>query len=230
MNDVIRPAFDDSFDPSGGLSSERAAESRKAAAAVRQWRRRARIVRLARRALPLSIGLIVLLLVGVAAMRTFQAAQAENEAQRASATLVNARFYGQDRQGRAFLIGAATARQMLGAVQGPVALEQPTLEIGRDQPDPTRVRADRGVYDQRTGILTLHDDVRINEGGQGFEFRTQTAVVDTRTGVVSGRSPVEGQGPMGSISASSYAIYDQGARIVFRGSGDNKVRATINDP
>jgi lipopolysaccharide export system protein LptC len=53
-------------------------------------------------------------------------------------------------------------------------------------------------------------------------------VVDTDTGVVTGDKGVQGRGPLGSIDASSYAIYDQGQRVVFNGQGENKVRGTIN--
>jgi len=53
-------------------------------------------------------------------------------------------------------------------------------------------------------------------------------VVDTNTGVVTGDKGVQGRGPLGTIDASSYAIYDQGQRVVFSGQGENKMRGTIN--
>ena len=53
-------------------------------------------------------------------------------------------------------------------------------------------------------------------------------MVDTATGIVTGSKGVEGVGPLGTISASSYAIYDQGERVVFKGSGDNKIRGVFN--
>ena len=52
-------------------------------------------------------------------------------------------------------------------------------------------------------------------------------MVDTATGVVTGNKGVQGQGPLGTISASSYAIYDQGERVTFNGAGENKVRGTL---
>jgi lipopolysaccharide export system protein LptC len=70
--------------------------------------------------------------------------------------------------------------------------------------------------------------VRISDGGSGFDHITPEAVVDTRTGIVTGTKGVQGSGPLGTVTASSYAIYEQGERVVFSGSGDNKVRGTIN--
>ena len=56
----------------------------------------------------------------------------------------------------------------------------------------------------------------------------EEAVVDTETGIVTGSRGVQGSGPLGTVNASSYAIYEQGERVVFSGSGDNKVRGTMN--
>ena len=53
------------------------------------------------------------------------------------------------------------------------------------------------------------------------------AVVDTSTGNVTGSKGVQGSGPIGTINASSYAIYDQGQRVVFDGAGDNKVKGVL---
>ena len=88
--------------------------------------------------------------------------------------------------------------------------------------------ADAGTYDEARDTVTIGPNVKISDGGSGFRLTTPEAVVDTNTGVVSGSKGVEGSGPLGTISASSYAIYEQGERVVFSGSGDNKVRGTMN--
>ena len=57
---------------------------------------------------------------------------------------------------------------------------------------------------------------------------TPEAAVNTDTGVITGSKGVQGAGPLGTINASSYAIYDQGQRVVFDGQGDKKISGTIN--
>ena len=76
--------------------------------------------------------------------------------------------------------------------------------------------------------VTIGPNVRISDGGSGFVLTTPEAVVDTRTGIITGSKGVQGAGPLGTINASSYAIYDQGQRVVFNGQGDTKIRGTIN--
>jgi len=71
-------------------------------------------------------------------------------------------------------------------------------------------------------------NVKISDGGSGWTLVTPEAVVDTETGIVTGDKGIQGSGPLGSISASSYAIYEQGERVTFSGSGDNKIRGVIN--
>ena len=88
--------------------------------------------------------------------------------------------------------------------------------------------ADGGVYNEAAKTVTIGPNVQITDGGSGFALVTPEAVVDTSTGVVTGDKGVQGSGPLGTISASSYAIYEQGERVVFSGSGENKIRGTIN--
>ena len=88
--------------------------------------------------------------------------------------------------------------------------------------------ADGGTYDEAQRKVIIGPNVRISDGGSGFTLTTPEAVVDTRTGVVTGSKGVQGTGPLGTINASSYAIHDQGERVVFQGAGDNKVRGVIN--
>ena len=76
--------------------------------------------------------------------------------------------------------------------------------------------------------VTIGPNVRISDGGSGFTLVTPEAVVDTSTGIVTGNKGVQGSGPLGTISASSYVIREQGGRVEFRGSGENKIRGTIN--
>ena len=111
---------------------------------------------------------------------------------------------------------------------GRFRLNGPVLRLNLGGRKVTELTADAGIYNETARSVTIGPNVKISDGGSGFELITPEAVVDTATGVVTGDKGVQGRGPLGTISASSYAIYDQGERVVFKGSGDNKVQGTIN--
>ncbi|WP_374516436.1 LPS export ABC transporter periplasmic protein LptC, partial [Brevundimonas sp.] len=141
-------------------------------------------------------------------------------------TLENSRFLGQDAEGRSFVVGFE--RAVRDADTGRYRLVGPALRLNLGGRKVTTLTADGGVYDEASRTVTIGPNVRISDGGSGFTLVTPEAVVDTRTGIVTGSKGVQGSGALGTVTASSYAIYEQGERVVFSGSGDNKVRGTIN--
>ena len=104
----------------------------------------------------------------------------------------------------------------------------PALRLNLGGRKVTELTADGGTYIEPSRKVVIGPNVKISDGGSGFVLTTPEAVVDTNTGVVTGDKGVQGQGPLGTINASSYAIYDQGQRVVFSGQGDNKISGTIN--
>lgn len=209
----------------GPLSDRNAADEARLAAEAERWRVRSRRVRLYRRLLPI---LIVMLAGGALTWTVFRTVMSgvEREASQArDIRLDNPMFHGQDTQGRSFVIGAE------GAVRDPATgrfrLNGPVLRLNLGGIKVTEMTADAGIYNEAERSVTIGPNVRISDGGSGFTLTTPEAVVDTATGVVTGDKGVEGRGPLGTISATSYAIYEQGQRVVFSGSGDNKVRGTI---
>jgi lipopolysaccharide export system protein LptC len=211
------------FDPAE--DRKRADEARLAEQAGR-WRARSRRVQLYRRLLPI---LIVVLAGGAltwTVFRTVMSGVERDASESREIRLDNARFDGQDAQGRSFIIGAA------GAVRDPdtghFRLNGPVLRLNLGGTKITEMTADAGVYDQEGRTVTIGPNVRISDGGSGFTLTTPEAVVDTATGIVTGDKGVQGRGPLGTISASSYVIRDQGERVEFRGAGENKVRGVIN--
>lgn len=211
------------FDP--GEDRKRADEARLAQQAGR-WRSRSRRVHLYRRLLPI---LIVVLAGGALTWTVFRTVMSgvEREAsQSKEIRLDNPMFHGQDAAGRSFIIGAQ------GAVRDPATgrfrLNGPVLRLNLGGTKVTEMTADAGIYNEAERSVTIGPNVKISDGGSGFTLTTPEAVVDTASGVVTGDKGVEGRGPLGTISATSYAIYEQGERVVFRGSGDNKVQGTIN--
>ena len=200
-------------------------EARVAATAA-AFRARSRRVRLLRRVLPVVILVLAGGTISWIVLRTVMSdverqAGASNEVR-----LDNPMFHGQDAEGRSFVIGAK------GAIRDPdtgrFRLVGPALRLNLGGRKVTELTADGGTYDQVAKTVTIGPNVRIADGGSGFTMITPEAVVDTSTGIVTGNKGVQGTGPLGTINASSYAIYEQGDRVVFSGTGDNKVRGTFN--
>jgi lipopolysaccharide export system protein LptC len=204
---------------------KRADEARLAEQAGR-WRSRSRRVQLYRRLLPI----LILVLAGGAltwtVFRTVMSGVEREASQSREIRLDNPMFHGQDTEGRSFVIGAQGA--VRDATTGRFRLVGPVLRLNLGGTKVTEMTADAGTYNETARSVTIGPNVRISDGGSGFVLTTPEAVVDTGTGVVTGDKGVEGRGPLGTISASSYAIYDQGRRVVFKGSGDNKVQGTLS--
>ncbi|WEK57339.1 MAG: LPS export ABC transporter periplasmic protein LptC [Candidatus Brevundimonas phytovorans] len=204
---------------------KRADEARVAQAGER-WRARSRRVKLYRRVLPI----VILVLAGGAltwtVFRTVMSGVERKASETREIRLDNPMFHGQDAQGRSFVIGAK------GAIREPATghfrLVGPLLRLNLGGRKVTELTADGGTYIETSRKVVIGPNVKISDGGSGFVLTTPEAVVDTNTGVVTGDKGVEGQGPLGTIKASSYAIYDQGQRVVFSGQGDNKMSGTIN--
>ncbi len=199
------------------------ADSRRVAGSASRWRRRSRRVILLRRVLPIGIaaaaGGAVLWIVGQSILAGIeQRANRVNEIR-----LSNPMFHGQDAHGRAFVIGAEEA--VRDSRTGLYRLEAPLMRIEQPGGKATEMSAGRGVYDEDSRQLTLSRQVRISDDGAGFRFTAPQAVVDTSTGVITGAEGIRGEGPLGTISASSYAISEQGGRIALEGPVRGTARA-----
>lgn len=208
------------------LAARRLADEARLAEAATQWRARSRRVQLYRRLLPI---LIVVLAGGAltwTVFRTVMSGVERKASQSREVRLDNPMFHGQDAQGRSFLIGAQ------GAVRDPntghFRLNGPVLRLNLGGRKVTQMTADAGIYDEAKRTVIIGPNVKITDGGSGFTLVTPEAVVDTATGITTGNKGIRGNGPLGTISASSYAIYDQGERVTFNGSGDNKIRGVFN--
>jgi len=202
------------------------ADEARIAATARAFRARSRRVHLLRRVLPVAIIVLAGGTISWIVLRSVISDVERKAGTSREVTLENSRFLGQDAEGRSFVIGFE--RAVRDADTGRFRLVGPALRLNLGGRKVTTLTADGGVYDEASQTVTIGPNVRISDGGTGFDLVTPEAVVDTDTGVVTGSKGVQGSGPLGTINASSYAIYEQGERVVFSGSGDNKVRGTIN--
>lgn len=134
----------------------------------------------------------------------------------------NPRFTGSMKDGRAFLI-VATAAVRDKVDPNKVALESPKLTRGYGSDNPTQIVARLGNYDESGGALLLTGDVQI-QNGDGYAFKTEKAVIDTRTGEVMGDSAVRGAASGNQVQADSYSVTDKGDRVIFKG----RVRSRLN--
>lgn len=202
------------------------ADEARVALAGERWRARSRRVKLYRRVLPI----IILVLAGGAltwtVFRTVMSGVERKASQSNEVRLDKPLFHGQDSQGRAFTVGAQGA--IRDAATGQFRLIGPALKLNLGGRKVTELTAGGGTYNEQARTVTLGPDVKISDGGTGFVLTTPEAVVNTDTGVITGSKGVQGAGPLGTINASSYAIYDQGQRVVFDGQGDKKISGTIN--
>ena len=163
-------------------------------------------------------------LVGLAASVAFNAMKPVVEpAQEANQPirLIKPHFQGRDSQGRAFIITAATATRDPQEYEK-VYLDHPSLVLDEQGPDPTRISSNTGIFHENTGQLEASGGVVMSFSGA--TFHTESSVFDTKTGELAGSKPIQGQGPLGEISASSYAVHDKGDQMEFHG----RVHSVVN--
>jgi lipopolysaccharide export system protein LptC len=194
---------------SPGLKGRRAAE-------MERWKKRSGRIAFYRRALPWTMLAIVIAVGGWVALRAFLSARQSDVAAATSAIhMTNPKFYGRDEKGRSFQLAAKDA--VRDAVDSNlVTLNGPGMTLDTGGKAPIKVDGGKGTYREDTKQLQVAGGV-VFQDGRGSEFHSETASVDTRGGVVSGEKSVSGRGPLGQITASSYAVHDGGDRVVFSG-------------
>ena len=190
-------------------------------AAFARWERRLVLIHALRRALPALMALIALGLAGLvtlSAIKTPRLVRNDDPIIR----MVGARFQGRVEDGRSFLIGARQAARD-ERLPHRVSLVEPIMVVGAETATPRRLMARMGVYDEQTRLLRLTGEVRIDDG-LGNKVASNDITIDTHTGTAVGQKGIEGDGPVGQVSADSYSVKDKGDRIEFRG----RVRTRVN--
>lgn len=208
------------------LDTRKADDEARVAATAAAFRSRSRRVQLARRVLPIVIIALAGGTISWIVLRTVMSDVERKAGASREVRLDDPMFHGQDAQGHSFVIGARGA--VRDAETGQFRLVGPALKLNLGGRKVTTLTADGGVYNEAGKTVTIGPNVRIEDGGSGMTLVTPEAVVNTSTGVIMGDKGVRGSGPLGTINASSYAIYEQGERIVFSSSDGNKVRGTLN--
>ena len=190
-------------------------------AVVQRWHRRSRLIRSLRIVLPALMAVILSGMTGLVVWRSITDNSAPPKDGHTSIRLINARFVGRVEDGRGFMLGARSAVRDERDYQK-VTLAEPMFTVGAETAQPSRILAKSGVYNERDKLLHLLGNVRIDDG-QGLRFASETATVDMRTGKLVGDEGVQGDGPLGQVTAKSYSVDRDGDRMVLRGG----VRARI---
>ncbi len=186
------------------------------------FRAHTRMVKTLRIVLPVAVAALAVLL---GALVASHAAKVQATAPRETATrirMVNPHFFGRDRQGRAFELGAAQAARSDANMQE-VDLDEVSVTLDVNGAHPSRMTADHGVYREDTRILVLRGNVRVDDG-RASTIATNEATVDTRAGTVVGQQQVASQTTVGSINAGRYQVQNRGDRVIFSG----RVHARVN--
>lgn len=217
---TAEPAALSEPDPSGVEPVPPGSDRR--AAEMERWRRRSKRILFYRRALPWAMLSIVLAVGGWVALRAVLSARQDVAAATNAIHMTNPKFYGRDQRGRSFQLSAKDAVRDANNTSL-ITLSQPGMQLDTGGKQPIQVDGGSGLYREDAKTLQLDHGVRLQDG-RGSDFRSQQAMVDTREGVVRGEKAVSGSGPLGQIAASSYAVYDSGARVVF--NGDVRVHIT----
>ncbi len=179
-----------------------------------RWRRRSRLIRTLRIALPVLIAMIFLGLVGSVAWSTLNAVPRATRGGDEPIRLVTPRFVGRDDKGRAFVLTAESATRDRLDYQR-VILKKPALVLDENGPDMLRINGLDGVFHEQDGKLELGGGVRLADAKNSFD--TAASLFDTKTGEVVGSGPIRGAGGLGEIRAESYGVYGKGESMVFKG-------------
>jgi lipopolysaccharide export system protein LptC len=133
----------------------------------------------------------------------------------------NPTFSGESKDGARYLV---TARSGLRdpKKESRILLDAPTVTVTRAGAGVTRTTARTGEFHEDDMTLRLEGDVRVDNGGDSkFDFKN--AVIDPRTGEVSGQGAT-GKSPTGDIRSDSYDVLDQGERMVFKGGVRGRIQ------
>ena len=103
-----------------------------------------------------------------------------------------------------------------------IHLDQLHAVLRRTDAPAVRLQANDGIYQRGHDTLELDGDLELTFG-EGYLFKTAKAHVDLGLGLVTGSTPVTGEGPVGLLSADAFDIKDGGKRLRFEG----RVRVTI---
>ncbi len=187
--------------------------------------RRSRRIRILKVLLPLSA---VALLIGIIAWpgiisndANFALTYANISAVNDDLRMISPRFTGSDAQNRRYIITADMATQQ-ESDRELVTLDILQADIAMADGSWIAVSAATGEF--HTGRQSLLLQGKIDAYSDlGYEFHAKTAAIDLNEGSLESDMPVQGQGPLGQISANGIRLTQRGENMLFVGG----VKVTI---
>lgn len=179
-----------------------------------QRQRRLSAVAVLRRALPIAAGALLVLCVIQVAVRTL-AGSTGPEAPAETAAMLKPQFSGMNANGRAYtLTGSRGVRDKENP--NSILITAPVLTL-RSEGGPTRTAtAKAGTYNEAAHTMLLTGDVRM-DNGDGARFAAERALIDTRTGAVSGQAGLRFEQGGTQIESGDYAVEEKGDRVIMKG-------------
>lgn len=129
--------------------------------------------------------------------------------------IVEPRWTGTDKFNRPFVVTAHDAVQDAKDNQL-VRLNLPKADITLENGTWIALMSEEGTFFRDLDVLDLFGQVSLFHD-QGYEFRTQSAQFDAKSGAASGDSSVVGHGPFGQIEGAGFRINGDGTHVVFTG-------------
>ncbi len=129
--------------------------------------------------------------------------------------MTNVRFFDSADKGQPFSI---TAKSVIQDKDDPdiVRLTLPAADIELESGAWLALTAKRGALHQADQILFLEGAVNLFSD-DGYELRTEQVKFDLRTKSANGSVPVEGQGPLGVLTADRFRLDQARGSILFEG-------------
>jgi lipopolysaccharide export system protein LptC len=204
-----------------GVRSFYAEGRRRSDRLFRRARRHSRFIRVLRGAIPAGIVCILAVIVGLAYFKPFQVIAnlpldpGKLVVSGTKVTMEQPRLGGFTRDNKPYELTARAAAQDL---RKPGLIELTDLQ-GRvkTQDDATLdLSAINGVYDSKTDVLKLADDIQLHSS-TGMEARLSEATVDMKKGTIVSESPVEVKMATGTVNANRLEVTESGASVKFHG-------------
>lgn len=128
--------------------------------------------------------------------------------------MMNPHYQGLDEKNMPYSVIAEKATQI---DDDTISLDRIQADMATEDGKWLALHAGTGLLKIENKHLTLSDKVDMFYDG-GYEFRTRSAFVDVKAGSASGKEPVEGQGPLGTLNADTFEVTERGKVIKFNGS------------
>jgi lipopolysaccharide export system protein LptC len=133
-----------------------------------------------------------------------------------SEVTVNAvKYDGKDDKGRPFSITADSASHADGDDRH-ISLKKPMADITLSSGAYVALRANDGMLDRDSDIMTLTGDVTLFHDN-GLSFQTNSATIDLKAKTAEGHETVEGQNGDGNLVSQGFRVLDDGDTIHFTG-------------